>query len=98
LRLCDLWRGTAHTLLVSLEGSAGPAGSEAEARGLADLGAALRERYGDHLVAYGITAPGGAAVTVEGVPVVEDTAGEFRRGYDVRGLSAYLVRPDGYVG
>ena len=37
-------------------------------------------------------------MTVEGVPVVEDTAGEFRRVYDVRGMSAYLVRADGYFG
>jgi 2-polyprenyl-6-methoxyphenol hydroxylase-like FAD-dependent oxidoreductase len=98
LRLCDLRRGTAHTLLVSLDRSAKPPGSDTAARGLADLAAALRVRYGDRVEVYGITTPGGAAVTVEGVPVVEDTAGEFRRGYDVKGMSAYLVRPDGYVG
>jgi 2-polyprenyl-6-methoxyphenol hydroxylase-like FAD-dependent oxidoreductase len=46
---------------------------------------------------YLIAAPG-ADVTATGLPLIRDTAGEFARAYTPTGPSAYIVRPDGYLG
>jgi 2-polyprenyl-6-methoxyphenol hydroxylase-like FAD-dependent oxidoreductase len=98
LRLFELLRGTAHTLLLYLGRPAEQGFSDNEARHLAEIAAALRRQYGTSLVAYAITAAGAAPAIIEGLSIVEDSAGEFRRLYDVAAMSAYLVRPDGYIG
>jgi pentachlorophenol monooxygenase len=46
---------------------------------------------------YLIAAPG-ADVVATGLPVVVDSGGEFARAYEPSGPSAYIVRPDGYLG
>ena len=46
---------------------------------------------------YLIAAPG-ADVTATELPLIRDTAGEFARAYAPAGPSAYVVRPDGYLG
>jgi 2-polyprenyl-6-methoxyphenol hydroxylase-like FAD-dependent oxidoreductase len=98
LHLFELLRGTAHTLLLYLNNAADHPLIGQDARRLAELAAALRASYGNDLRIYGITALGAPAVTTAGLPMVEDTEGGFRRLYDVADMSAYLVRPDGYVG
>jgi hypothetical protein len=98
LRLFELSRGTTHTLLVYLDGAAPQTWSDDAVRPLAETVAMWRERYNQSLIAYAITAPGATWVPVDGLPMLEDAAGEFRQRYDVTGMSAYLVRPDGYIG
>jgi pentachlorophenol monooxygenase len=46
---------------------------------------------------YLIAAPGAEVTTTE-LPVVVDSAGDFARAYAPAGPSAYVVRPDGYLG
>jgi pentachlorophenol monooxygenase len=46
---------------------------------------------------YLIAAPG-AEIAATALPVVVDTAGDFERAYAPAGPSAYVVRPDGYLG
>ena len=46
---------------------------------------------------YLIAAPGADVAATE-LPVIRDTAGDFARAYAPAGPSAYVVRPDGYLG
>jgi 2-polyprenyl-6-methoxyphenol hydroxylase-like FAD-dependent oxidoreductase len=46
---------------------------------------------------YLIAAPG-ADITVTELPVIRDAGGDFARAYAPGGPSAYIVRPDGYLG
>ena len=46
---------------------------------------------------YLIAAPGADVAATE-LPVIRDTAGDFARAYASVGPSAYVVRPDGYLG
>jgi pentachlorophenol monooxygenase len=46
---------------------------------------------------YLIAAPGAEVATTE-LPVVVDSDGDFARAYAPAGPSAYVVRPDGYLG
>lgn len=46
---------------------------------------------------YLIAAPGADVAATE-LPVVFDSEGEFARAYAAAGPSAYIVRPDGYLG
>jgi hypothetical protein len=46
---------------------------------------------------YLIAAPGAEVAATE-LPLIRDTAGDFARAYAPAGPSAYVVRPDGYLG
>ena len=46
---------------------------------------------------YLVASPG-AELTATVLPLIRDTAGDFARSYAPAGPSAYVVRPDGYVG
>jgi hypothetical protein len=46
---------------------------------------------------YLIAAPGADVAATE-LPLIRDTAGDFARAYAPTGPSAYVVRPDGYLG
>jgi pentachlorophenol monooxygenase len=46
---------------------------------------------------YLIATPG-ADVAATDLSVIRDTAGDFARAYAPAGPSAYVVRPDGYLG
>jgi pentachlorophenol monooxygenase len=46
---------------------------------------------------YLIAAPGADVAATE-LPVVHDSGGQFARAYAPTGPSAYVVRPDGYLG
>jgi hypothetical protein len=58
--------------------------------------AAVSAAYG-RMDVYLIAAPG-AEITATGLPLIRDAAGEFAKAYAPAGPSAYVVRPDGYLG
>jgi 2-polyprenyl-6-methoxyphenol hydroxylase-like FAD-dependent oxidoreductase len=86
LRLFDLLRGTHHTLLVYGTGNAG------------DVAVPLVRRCGGRLRAYRIVAPEAAGSRVDACPTLVDCGRHFQRVYAATGSTAYLIRPDGYVG
>ncbi len=87
-------RGTHHTLLVY---SANPTDlSGLQAAG--NPGRALRQRYGNLLKAYVIIAPEVPGRGSDACPSLVDSEGHFQRVYAAAGATAYLIRPDGYVG
>jgi pentachlorophenol monooxygenase len=45
-----------------------------------------------------LIASAGADVAATVLPLIRDTAGNFARAYAPAGPSAYVVRPDGYLG
>ncbi|HEV7707508.1 MAG TPA: FAD-dependent monooxygenase [Asanoa sp.] len=90
VRLFELTRGTAHTLLVYADGSTG----EDEYAGFDKLAEKARGSLNIYVVASpDATVPGGLEL-----PVLRDASGAFRNGYGLRGTGAYLIRPDGHVG
>lgn len=50
------------------------------------------------LTAYAVLSEGGTAPAGAAWPVYRDARGEFARLYGVRGPTAFVVRPDGYLG
>ena len=93
LRLFDLFRGTHHTLL--LYGATPP---EIPCQGTSGDWAALRHRCADRLKTYVIVPPEFPGRGDETAPTLVDTGGHFQRAYAAGGGTAYLIRPDGYVG
>ncbi|MEU8773859.1 FAD-dependent monooxygenase [Streptomyces sp. NPDC048606] len=91
LRLHDLLRGRDHVLLLYTDGAPDPR--------LPELAAWAAGLPPGRLTAYAVlteggTAPAGAAA----LPVYRDARGEFARAYGVSGPTAFVVRPDGYLG
>lgn len=84
-RLFDLFAGVNHTLLVWSDGAV------AEYEELAEQ--AVQAAHG-LLDVYLLVAENVDSV----LPVVVDADGEFRAAYGVAGPSAFVVRPDGYLG
>jgi 2-polyprenyl-6-methoxyphenol hydroxylase-like FAD-dependent oxidoreductase len=91
MRLFDVLRGTEHVLLVALE----PSLADAETGRLQQFAAAMRSPLGSCLRIAAIAPAGATVQQIDGVPVLQDTDGNFARLY---GHGAYLVRPDGYIG
>jgi hypothetical protein len=91
LRLFNLLGRREHTTL--LYAPAGPVDVAAFERA-AD--AAIKTAHGQMDV-YLIAAPG-ADIGATSLPVIFDTGGDFARAYAPAGPSAYVVRPDGYLG
>jgi 2-polyprenyl-6-methoxyphenol hydroxylase-like FAD-dependent oxidoreductase len=92
--LFELLRGTSHVLLL-LEGvddrDSGPM--------LANLGANVRARFGDLVSEHLVLAPGHVEGRGDGLgAILTDPTGELHERYGASGPTAYLVRPDGYVG
>ncbi|MGW1068844.1 FAD-dependent monooxygenase [Streptomyces aureus] len=87
LRLYDLLRGRGHVLLVYGDGEqAGPLAEAADAVSGGRIGTC-------------VIRPSGTAVESSVPPVYVDSLGEFARLYGVSdGATAFLVRPDGYLG
>jgi 2-polyprenyl-6-methoxyphenol hydroxylase-like FAD-dependent oxidoreductase len=94
VRLKELLRGTAHTLLLYFDEGA-PAELYGRCAALAD---ALRARCDDDLVLYGIVHPDARAVDHERFPLLTDARGEFAAAYGAAAPCLYLIRPDGHVG
>ena len=94
IRLFEVTRGTRSTLLLYADEAA----SEDDIAEMDKLAEAVWQRSSGEVDAYLITS---TDVQVPGhlhVPVLRDSAGNFRRTYDAQGLTAYLIRPDGHVG
>ncbi|MGW7312441.1 FAD-dependent monooxygenase [Streptomyces sp. NPDC054865] len=91
LRLFDLLREREHVLLLYADGAQDP--------GVPELAELIDGLPRGRLAAYAVlteggTAPAGAAA----LPVYRDGRGEFGRLYGVRRPTAFVVRPDGYLG
>jgi 2-polyprenyl-6-methoxyphenol hydroxylase-like FAD-dependent oxidoreductase len=93
LRLFDLFRGTHHTLLLYAAAPAGEAGPDT----FEDIAEALHRRCGEHLRAY-LLSPDPAGPGIAACPTLVDAERHFQRAYAAGAGTAYLVRPDGYVG
>jgi 2-polyprenyl-6-methoxyphenol hydroxylase-like FAD-dependent oxidoreductase len=92
LRLFTLLGRRAHTLLLYVAD-----GTAAEIEALERLATdAIAAAHGE-LDVYLIAAPGVAPVSTV-LPLIRDADGDFARMYSAAGLSAYVVRPDGYLG
>jgi hypothetical protein len=89
LRLFELLADPHHTLLLYAD-ETGPAPDPAEVDDV------LATVTGGRARTYLITPDPG--LSVAGLPVIVDAAGEFRDTYGAVGGSGYLVRPDGYLG
>jgi 2-polyprenyl-6-methoxyphenol hydroxylase-like FAD-dependent oxidoreductase len=87
LRLFDLFRGTHHTLLLY--------GTDPTGAGVPE---AVQRRCGDHLRVYRIVAPEASGRKADACPTLVDSDRQFQRVYAAAESTAYLVRPDGYVG
>ncbi|MFE9877839.1 FAD-dependent monooxygenase [Streptomyces sp. NPDC005784] len=87
LRLYDLLRDRGHVLLLFGDGGWGE-----------QLAYAASE-FSQGRVDTCVIRPAGSATDTSGPPAYVDTLGEFARLYAVSdGLTAFLVRPDGYIG
>jgi hypothetical protein len=93
-RLLDITRGPDHVLLVYLGQSITPE----QAAQLEHLAQTLKTLPGPNCRLTAIAAPGATLPTLIGVPVVTDTAGQFADIYKPTPATAYLIRPDGYIG
>ncbi|MGE0215755.1 FAD-dependent monooxygenase [Mycolicibacterium sp.] len=87
LRLFSLFGAREHTLLLY-------AGADADVTAFEDAAAAAATAAHGRLDVYLIGADA-AAPTV--LPLIEDSGGDFARGYSPGAASAFLVRPDGYL-
>jgi 2-polyprenyl-6-methoxyphenol hydroxylase-like FAD-dependent oxidoreductase len=93
-RLFDLLRGTHHTLLLY----SNHPDSEVDRGRFEEVAEALQGEHGSLIRSYAIFHPDCAAASLEGLPVLIDGRQEFARLYGPQRGSAYLVRPDGYLG
>jgi 2-polyprenyl-6-methoxyphenol hydroxylase-like FAD-dependent oxidoreductase len=94
LRLFDLLRGPAHTLLLYVDGSL-TADERAE---LARAAALMAARAREQATVYAIVGPAAEPDDFRELHPVQDPAGSFRQRYGADSPCAYLIRPDGYVG
>ena len=97
LRLFEVLRGTEHVLLVDAQ-----AEPEQKVTELYALAIRLRQEFGEDFGAYlRLVAIGdlpGVLNPPPGVSFLADSAQAFRKAYAPRDGSAWLVRPDGYIG
>ena len=93
-RLLDITRGTDHVLLVYVGQSITPD----QAAQLEHLAQTLKIVPGPNCRLTAIAAPDSALPTLIGVPVVTDTGRQFAATYRPTPATAYLIRPDGYIG
>jgi 2-polyprenyl-6-methoxyphenol hydroxylase-like FAD-dependent oxidoreductase len=93
-RLFDLLRGTHHMLLLY----SNHPDSEIDRRRFQEIADALRDQHGSLIRTCAILHSDCAATPLEGLPALIDGRQEFARLYGPQRGSAYLVRPDGYLG
>src|SRR5690348_8526816 len=94
LRLFDLTRGTAHTLVVYADATS-PADTFDECDKLAAM---VRDRAPELVNVYLVASPDTTVPSGLAHQVLRDTDGAFRAAYGLAGAGAYLIRPDGHVG
>ncbi|MER5931987.1 FAD-dependent monooxygenase [Streptomyces sp. NPDC002054] len=95
LRLFDLLRGRDHMLLLYRDGRHHHGDS---AQDLEELAALARELSDGRMESCVVLADGPAPPAGLSLPAYRDSRGEFARLYGVRGTTAFVVRPDGYLG
>ncbi|MGW4354891.1 FAD-dependent monooxygenase [Nocardia sp. NPDC004582] len=93
LRLLPLLDGTRHTLLLYAD----DATTESGLRALEELATTAIAAARCHLNVYLIATPEAVADATT-LPLIRDTAGEFARAYRAAPGSAFVIRPDGYLG
>ncbi|WP_431970171.1 FAD-dependent monooxygenase [Nocardia sp. bgisy134] len=93
IRLFSLFGRTDHTVLIYVDDTAGPE-SPAAVAALTD--AARRAAHGR--VDVYLIAAADAEPESSPLPVIRDRDGDFARAYGAKGLCAYVIRPDGYLG
>jgi 2-polyprenyl-6-methoxyphenol hydroxylase-like FAD-dependent oxidoreductase len=93
-RLLDITRGISHLLLVYL----GQPITREETEQLEQLAQTLKTLRGSSCRITAIAAPDVEVPTLIGIPVIADTAGRFADIYRPTHATAYLIRPDGYIG
>ncbi|TXS54329.1 FAD-dependent monooxygenase [Streptomyces sp. t39] len=93
LRLFDVLRGRGHVLVVY-----GAAAADASNGSFGRLAHQARQASRGLVETCAVVAGDGAPPEGAGPPVYRDTGGEFARQYGVREPTAFLVRPDGYLG
>ena len=94
LRLFELTRGTAHTLIVYADATT----AEDELIGFEKLAAKVRAQDPTLVDVYAVVSADTVLPADIDLPVLRDEADAFREAYGVRGAAAYLIRPDGHVG
>jgi len=93
-RLLDITRGAAHILLVYL----GRSVSAEQVAALEHLAQTLKTFPGPNCRITAIAAHNAPPVALIGVPIVTDTSGQFAAAYKPTASTAFLIRPDGYIG
>ncbi|MFD9406391.1 FAD-dependent monooxygenase [Streptomyces sp. NPDC059989] len=86
LRLYDLLRDRGHVLLLYGDG-----------RGFVELARTARECSGGRMDTWALLAAD-APSAPDGLPAYRDSASEFARHYAARQPTAFVIRPDGYLG
>jgi 2-polyprenyl-6-methoxyphenol hydroxylase-like FAD-dependent oxidoreductase len=91
LRLFDLLHGTAHVIIVGLPRNSAP-------WALDGFAGEWRERYGDLVRMLAIAPHDAPAPELIAVPVVRDSEAAFAGAYPNGEGTAWVIRPDGYIG
>ncbi|MGC5173208.1 FAD-dependent oxidoreductase [Microbacterium sp. DT81.1] len=94
LRLFEVTRGTRSTLLLYADETV----TEDDFIEAEELAAAVWQQSCGQVGAYLIASTGAQVPVHLDVPVLRDSAGNFRKTYEGQALTAYLIRPDGHVG
>ncbi|WP_328929363.1 FAD-dependent monooxygenase [Streptomyces sp. NBC_00190] len=100
LRLYDVLRNRGHLLVLygGGNGSAGGAGA-GDGRWIDELARTARESSGDRVETCVVLEPDAPAAACRGgLPAYRDTGGEFARLYAADRPTAFVIRPDGYLG
>jgi hypothetical protein len=93
-RLLDITRCIEHVLLVYL----GQSIAAEQISLLESLAKTLKNLPGPACRITAIAAQGATLPALIGVPIITDTAGQFAASYKPTAYTAYLIRPDGYIG
>ncbi|MEV0032229.1 FAD-dependent monooxygenase [Nocardia sp. NPDC050793] len=93
IRLFSLLGRTDHTVLIYVDDTAGPESSAAVAALTDAARRAAHGRVDVYLIAAADIEPESSPL-----PVIRDRDGDFARSYGAKGLCAYVIRPDGYLG
>ena len=93
-RLLDITRGPTYILLIYL----GQSITAEQTSLLESLAQNLKTLAGPSCRITAIVAPSATLPTLIGVPIITDAAGQFTSTYKPTPATAYLIRPDGYIG
>lgn len=94
LRMFDVLRGTRFVLLIYCPSAISPE----QASFLEGLAAALRSGYGSLVRVVVISNAETSNPAIIGVTLMRDSDGAFVAAYRAQSETAYLIRPDGYIG